>query len=64
MNLDPRHFLDFLLGAGGIGFGSVLAVVLSWDRNRSIFLAIFHGFFSWIYVVWFAITRHSRPPSY
>ncbi len=61
---DPRHFWDFIVGGGGIGLGSVLAMVLSWDRNRSIFLAIIHAFFSWIYVLWFAITRHSRPPSY
>lgn len=41
----------------GIGFGAVLAIVTSWDRNKSILWAILHGFFGWIYVIYFAITR-------
>lgn len=41
----------------GIGFGSVLAIVLSWDRNKSILFAILHGIFSWLYVIYYAITR-------
>jgi hypothetical protein len=41
----------------GIGLGSVLAVVLSWHRNRSILLAILQGILSWFYVIYFALTR-------
>lgn len=41
----------------GIGLGSAIAVVCSWQRNRSILWAILAGFFSWIYVIYFAITR-------
>ncbi len=41
----------------GIGLGSALAMVLSWDRNRSILWAVLHGLFSWIYVIYFAISR-------
>jgi hypothetical protein len=41
----------------GIGLGSILAVVLSWHRNKSILLAIIHGILSWLYVIWFALTR-------
>ncbi|WP_296313856.1 hypothetical protein [Winogradskyella sp. UBA3174] len=41
----------------GIGLGSVLAVVTSWDRNKSILLAIIHGVFSWLYVIYFALTQ-------
>ncbi len=44
----------------GIGLGSVLAVVCSWQRNRSILWAILAGIFSWIYVIYFAITRTSE----
>lgn len=44
----------------GIGIGSALAIVLSWHRNRSILLAIIHGILSWIYVIWFALTREPR----
>ena len=41
----------------GIGLGAVIAVVCSWHRNKSILWAILHGFLSWIYVIYFAITR-------
>jgi hypothetical protein len=41
----------------GIGLGSILAVTLSWTRNRSILLAIIAGILSWIYVIYFALTR-------
>lgn len=43
----------------GIGLGSVVAVVCSWDRNRSILWAILAGIFSWFYVIYFALTRES-----
>jgi hypothetical protein len=43
--------------SNGVGLGSVIAVVLSWDRNRSILWAILHGIFSWLYVIYFALTR-------
>lgn len=41
----------------GMTMGAVLAIVLSWSRNQSILWAIFHGIFSWLYVLWFALTR-------
>jgi branched-subunit amino acid transport protein len=41
----------------GVGLGSVVAVVCSWQRNRSILWAILSGIFSWFYVVYFAVTR-------
>jgi len=41
----------------GIGIGSALAIVCSWHRNRSIGWAILAGFFSWLYVIYFACTR-------
>jgi hypothetical protein len=43
----------------GIGLGSAIAVVCSWQRNRSIFWAIVAGILSWIYVIYFAITREA-----
>jgi hypothetical protein len=46
----------------GLGLGSVLAVVCSWDRNRSILWAILAGIFGWFYVFYFAITRDDRLP--
>jgi hypothetical protein len=41
----------------GLGLGSVIAVVSSWERNRSILFAIISGLLSWIYVIYFLITR-------
>ena len=43
----------------GIGLGSVIAVVCSWQRNRSILWAILAAIFSWFYVIYFAMTRQS-----
>jgi fucose permease len=44
----------------GVGLGAVIAVVVSWHRNRSILWAIIHGILSWIYVIYYAITRDER----
>jgi hydroxyethylthiazole kinase-like sugar kinase family protein len=43
----------------GIGLGSVIAVVCSWQRNRSILWAILAGIFSWFYVIYFAASRRA-----
>lgn len=42
---------------GGIGLGSIIAVVASWSRNKSILFAMLHGLLGWIYVVYFVLTR-------
>lgn len=42
---------------GSIGLGSIIAVVASWSRNKSILWAIVHGLMGWIYVVYFVFTR-------
>lgn len=39
----------------GIGFGSALAITISWSANHSILWAILHGLFGWFYVVYYAI---------
>ena len=41
----------------GIGFGSALAISISWSLHHSIFWAIVHGVLSWIYVIYYAATR-------
>lgn len=41
----------------GIGFGSALAIAISWSTHQSILWAIFHGFFGWLYVIYYAVTR-------
>ena len=44
----------------GIGLGSIIAIVGSWERNRSIIWAIIAAFLSWIYVIYYAMTRRSN----
>ena len=41
----------------GVGIGCALAIVLSWHRNRSILFAILHGVLSWLYVIYYALSR-------
>ena len=43
----------------GVGFGSALAIAISWSQNQSILWAIFHGILSWLYVIYYALTRNS-----
>ncbi len=40
----------------GVGFGSALAITISWSIHKSILWAIIHGFLSWLYVLYYAIT--------
>ena len=42
----------------GVGFGSALAISISWSVHKSILWAIIHGIFSWLYVVYYALTRN------
>lgn len=41
----------------GIGFGSALAIAISWSVNHSILWAIVQGALSWFYVIYYALTR-------
>ena len=40
---------------GGIGMGSIIAMVLSYLKWHSLGWLIVHGFFSWFYVIYYAI---------
>jgi hypothetical protein len=52
MNRYPREGARY-----GISFGSALAIAISWSANKSILWAILHGIFSWLYVIYYALTR-------
>ncbi|WP_292937356.1 MULTISPECIES: hypothetical protein [unclassified Novosphingobium] len=41
----------------GIGLGSAIAVAISWNLHNSIVWAAIHGVLSWLYVIYFALTR-------
>ena len=42
----------------GIGLGTIIAVVISWSRNRSILWAIIHGILGWLYVIYALIVKN------
>jgi hypothetical protein len=41
----------------GITFGSALAICISWSLYKSILWAVIHGLLSWIYVIYYMVTR-------
>ncbi len=41
----------------GIGFGSALAIAISYTNNHSVFWAIIDGILGWIYVIFFLLFR-------
>jgi len=53
------HFMSYRSEAAraGISMGSVLAMIISWNLHHSIIWAIIQGVFSWLYVLYYAITR-------
>ena len=42
----------------GIGFGTALAIAISWSANKSLLWAIVHGVLSWLYVIYYALRYH------
>src|SRR3546814_826310 len=41
----------------GVGFGSALAIAISFTTHKSVLWAIVHGLFSWFYVAYYVLTR-------
>ncbi len=41
----------------GLGYGSVAAMILSYNANQSILWMLIDGWLSWLYVVYFALFR-------
>jgi hypothetical protein len=41
----------------GVGFGSALAIAISYTANHSILWAIVHGILGWLYVIYYALFR-------
>lgn len=58
---DPRRPTivnrSYQVAKAGVSFGSALAIAISWSAHQSIVWAIIHGFFSWLYVIYYAVTR-------
>lgn len=47
----PAYTQPVYIGPG-VGLGTVIAVVISWSRNKSILWAIIHGILGWLYVIY------------
>ena len=43
----------------GVGLGTIIAVVISWSRNKSVLWAIIHGILGWLYVI-YALIFHKK----
>ncbi len=43
------------VGWHGVGFGSALAMAVSFNVNHSLGWAILHGLFGWFYLIYYAI---------
>jgi len=41
----------------GISFGTALAIAISYTNNHSVLWAIIHGFFSWLYVIYYVLFK-------
>lgn len=41
----------------GVSLGAIVAAIASWERNKSILLLVVHCIFSWLYVIYFLLTR-------
>jgi hypothetical protein len=48
---------DRTVAASGVGFGSALAITISWSLWHSVLWAIIHGVFGWLYVIYYLLTR-------
>jgi len=48
---DGGYIVPVYVGPG-IGLGTIIAVVVSWSRNKSILWAIIHGLLGWLYVIY------------
>ena len=55
---ESRYYGVRVAGAKyGVGFGSALAIAISYANNHSILWAIIHGILGWLYVIYFALFK-------
>ena len=55
--MDDRRVIRREYITNGVGFGTALAIAISWSLNKSLFWAILHGLLSWIYVLYYAFFK-------
>ena len=54
---DPMYARPVYI-APGVGLGTIIAVVISWSRNKSILWAIIHGILGWLYVIYAILVKN------
>ena len=54
---DPTYMRPVYI-APGVGLGTIIAVVISWSRNKSILWAIIHGILGWLYVIYAILVKN------
>ncbi len=47
-----------VVAGSSFGFGSMLAIVMSWTANKSLFWVLVHGLLSWLYVIYYLATHN------
>ncbi len=52
MSFESLYFLK-----NPIKVGAILAMIISWSRNKSILMALVLGFLGWIYVIYYYISK-------
>ena len=54
--MNGNRYYGVLVGAKyGVGFGSALAIAISYTNHHSILWAIIHGILGWLYVIYIAL---------
>ena len=59
---DSRSSHTATAAKAGIGFGTALAIAISWTANKSILWAVIHGLLSWFYVIYYALKYSGHNP--
>jgi hypothetical protein len=57
ININQQVLIELL----GFLMGHIMAMILAWDRHRSVIWAIIFGFFGWIYVIVYLILDNFFP---
>lgn len=55
--MNRRFAMQGTVVKSGVGFGSALAMVISYTAHKSVLWAIIHGIFSWFYVIYFLLKQ-------
>ncbi len=57
MSFIVEHRFSSAFVKYGLGYGACAAMILSYTANKSILWMLIDGWFSWVYVVFFALFR-------